>query len=146
MTSTRPYLVRAIYEWIVDNDMTPHLIVDATMDGVSVPTEYVEDGTIVLNAGPTAVRDLELGNEWLSFNARFAGVARDIFVPIEAVQAIYARENGQGMYFGEPQAGEIGETAEADAALPPVSSQDASESTDTPPRPQGGPPNLRVIK
>ena len=101
MTSSRPYLIRAMYQWIVDNSMTPHILVDANKDTVQVPQQYVNDGKIVLNIGPMAVQALTLGNEEVSFHARFSGSAMDVLVPTEQVLAIYARENGQGMMFGE---------------------------------------------
>lgn len=103
MTSSRPYLMRALYEWIVDNALTPHLVVFAKGDGVEVPQQYVnKDGQIVLNVAPTAVMGLDLGNDAVSFNARFGGIPTDIYVPCTAVLGIYARENGQGMMF-EPE-------------------------------------------
>jgi stringent starvation protein B len=104
MTSSKPYLLRALYEWIIDNDLTPHIIVDTQVAGTDLPEHDVQDGRLVLNVSPMATRGLELGNEAVSFQARFAGVSRDIFLPIHAVLAIYARENGQGMMFsgGEP--------------------------------------------
>ncbi|MEM7542013.1 MAG: ClpXP protease specificity-enhancing factor [Pseudomonadota bacterium] len=101
MTSTKPYLIRACYEWIADNGLTPYILVDASMAGVEVPLEQVEDGKIVLNVGMTAVRDLELGNDWISFSARFSGVAHSIVAPVTAVLAIYAKENGKGMALPE---------------------------------------------
>ena len=97
MTSTRPYLLRAFYEWIVDNRCTPHVVVDATREGVEVPREYVEKGQIVLNISPTSVVGLELGEDWVSFSARFGGVARQIMVPVAAVLGIYARETNRGI-------------------------------------------------
>ena len=106
MTSTRPYLVRALYEWIVDNGLTPHVLVDAMADQVEVPQQFVEDGKIVLNMTPNAVRDLDIGNEFLSFSARFAGKPQHILAPISAVLAIYAKENGEGMAFPEEQSNE----------------------------------------
>lgn len=99
MNSSRPYIIRAIYEWIVDNDCTPHLLVDVEVEGVDVPQSYVSDGQIVLNISPTAVVGLEMGNQFVLFNGRFGGVATDIMVPIKAILGIYARENGQGMVF-----------------------------------------------
>jgi len=99
LNSSRPYIIRAIYDWIVDNDCTPHLLVDVEVDGVDVPQSYVSDGQIVLNISPTAVVGLEMGNQIVSFNGRFGGVATDIMVPIKAILGIYARENGQGMVF-----------------------------------------------
>ena len=103
MTSSRPYLLRAVYEWIADNDLTPQIVVDAQRDQVQVPTTYVRDGRIVLNISPTAVRELSLGNEWVAFSARFDGTAFDVVVPVDAVLAIMARENGTGMSFPEPR-------------------------------------------
>ncbi|MEL0087308.1 MAG: ClpXP protease specificity-enhancing factor [Halieaceae bacterium] len=99
MTPSRPYIVRAIYEWIVDNDCTPHLLVDATCHGVIVPETFVKDGQIVLNISSAAVVGLQIDNERVSFNGRFGGQPRDVEVPIAAVLGIYARENGQGMVF-----------------------------------------------
>ncbi len=101
MTSSRPYLARALYEWILDNGLTPYLLVDATVPGTVVPQDFVQDGKIVLNISPSAVRGLDISNEAVSFNARFRGVAQDVYVPILAVLAIYARENGHGMVFAE---------------------------------------------
>lgn len=106
MTSSRPYLIRALYEWIVDNDMTPHLLVDVGAPEVQVPLEYVEEGKIVLNVSPASVRELELGDEYIMFSARFSGRAMEIVVPVSAVDAIYARENGQGMAFPDEPEGD----------------------------------------
>lgn len=103
MTPSRPYLVRAINEWLVDNNLTPHVLVDATRPGVQVPAGYVQDGRIVLNVAPGAVRDLFIRNEALSFSARFGGTPMLVHVPMSAVLAIYARENGQGMFFDESE-------------------------------------------
>lgn len=105
MNSAQPYLIRAIYDWIVDNQQTPHLLVEVTSDQVQVPRQYVEDGLIVLNVSPNAVRDLELGNDVIRFSARFGGVPQSISVPVDAVQAVYARENGQGISLVELGAG-----------------------------------------
>jgi len=99
MTSNRPYLVRALYDWIVDNELTPHILVDAEFPHVRVPPHTVRQGKVVLNVGPNAVRDLMLDNEQITFSARFGGQPFMVFVPVAAVQAIYARENGQGMMF-----------------------------------------------
>jgi len=103
MSQTRPYLVRAFYEWIVDNDCTPHIVVNAEAKGVDVPQEYVENGQIVLNVSMTAVQSLLLGNDAISFQARFGGVAYHIYVPMNTVIAIYAKENGRGMVFAEDE-------------------------------------------
>ncbi len=99
MTSNRPYLLRALHEWILDNGLTPYILVDASVSGVQVPTEYVREDSIVLNISPDAIRELVISNEWVQFNARFNGQAMNVAVPMPAVQAIYARENGQNMVF-----------------------------------------------
>lgn len=127
MTSSRPYLVRALYEWIVDNGLTPYILVDADYEGLEAPVEYADNGKLVLNIAPRAVRDLNVGNDYISFNARFGGVARDVHVPVPAVMAIYARENGQGMLFSERD----------DGGEPPP---------DGPQSGKGGRPMLRVVK
>lgn len=106
MTSSRPYLLRAIYQWIVDNGLTPHILVNAEDEQVQVPRQYVEQGKIILNIAPMAVHGLTLGNEDVTFNARFGGTPMDIYVPMGRVLAIYARENGQGMMFGEDEDGD----------------------------------------
>lgn len=99
MTPSRPYIMRALYEWIVDNDCTPYMLVDAMLEDVMVPQQFVKDGQIVLNISPGAVVELNIANDAVSFNGRFGGVATDIYVPVAAVIGIYARENGQGMVF-----------------------------------------------
>ena len=106
MTSTRPYLIRAFYEWIVDNNCTPHIVVNADILGTDVPREYIDGGQIVLNIAMSAVQSLSLGNELIHFQARFNGIAREVNIPIKAVMAIYARENGRGMVFTEDDDGE----------------------------------------
>ena len=124
MKSSRPYLVRALYEWILDNACTPYLLVDATVAGVEVPQQYVKNGQIVLNVAPGAVAGIDMSNDDIRFRGRFSGVAIDVFVSIGAVLGIYARENGQGMVFEPEQA-------------PPPSSDD---------EPRSGKPSLRVVK
>lgn len=99
----RPYLLRAYYDWLVDNDFTPYLVVDATYWGVNVPVEYVQDGQIVLNLSANATGNLQLANDFIQFNARFKGVSRELYIPMGAALAIYARENGDGVMF-EPEA------------------------------------------
>lgn len=133
MTSSRPYLLRALYEWIVDNGHTPHMLVDATKQGVLVPEAFVEEGRIVLNIDPAAVRTLELGNDAVSFGARFGGQGLEVYVPISAVLGIYARENGHGMLFPELEA---------------VGNLGGDEPEDDPPTPEPPSPRgkLRVIK
>lgn len=101
MTSSRPYLLRSLNEWIYDNDMTPHIVVDALQKDVIVPTEFVSSGKIVLNVSANAVHSLTIDNDFMSFSARFSGKAMDVIVPIHAILAIYAKENGQGMVFTE---------------------------------------------
>ncbi len=99
MTSSRPYLMRALNDWILDNKMTPYIVVDATHKDVQVPLQYVDGGKIVLNLSPSAVRDLLIDNRRVLFSARFGGVSMDVIVPIQAVLAIYTKESGQGMIF-----------------------------------------------
>ena len=99
MTSNRPYLLRALYEWISDNSMTPHILVDAGFNGVDVPEQAVQKGKVILNIDNAAVNELEMGNEWLTFTARFSGRKYAVSVPLEAVLAVYSKENGQGMMF-----------------------------------------------
>ena len=101
MNSYRPYLIRALHEWICDNGLTPHLLVDAEAPGVSVPPSAVQDGRVVLNVAPRAVMGFSIDQDFVHFSARFGGVSHDIWVPIDAVLAIYARENGQGMMIPE---------------------------------------------
>jgi len=131
MTSSRPYLVRAIYQWIIDNGMTPHLLVDVSVDGVQVPSEHVQNGKIILNIAPMAITGLVLGDTEITFSARFSGKSQGLYVPIEAVLAVYAKENGQGMMFSED-----------DGA---VSATDGDDDTDPDPdKPKR--PSLRVVK
>lgn len=101
MTSCRPYLLRATYEWIIDNDMTPFILVDANVENVHIPRNYVANGKIILNISPSAVQALEIGNDVLKFDARFNGSPMTIVAPIHATLAIYAKENGRGMVFSE---------------------------------------------
>jgi len=137
VTSSKPYLIRALYDWIVDNGCTPHLVVEARDERVRVPTQYVKDGAIVLNIAPGAVRDLVLGNDYISFNARFGGVAQDVMFPVGAARMIYARENGQGMALPDEQA-DSGPDSGPDDGAPP---------TPTAPGPGGGTrPQLRRVK
>jgi stringent starvation protein B len=100
MTPSRSYLLRALHEWILDNDSTPHMVVDATLNDVMVPERFISDGQIVLNIAPGAVEGLSLGDDAVEFNARFGGVPMHVYVPILAVMAIYAKESGEGMGFG----------------------------------------------
>jgi stringent starvation protein B len=144
-TSTRPYLVRAIYEWCTDNGYTPYIVVSVNAD-VRVPMEFVKNGEMVLNVSFDATSGLQLGNEFIEFKGRFGGVARDIFVPVGRVSAIYARENGQGMAFP------VGDLAAAQASgagiAPEVTSVAADEQTppETPPPGSRAKPVLTRIK
>jgi len=99
MTSTKPYLMRAIFEWAEDNDFTPQVLVNAEAEGVEVPAAHVVDGQIVLNISSSAVQLHVMDNDCLSFSARFGGVEQDIFLPIDSILAIFARENSQGIFF-----------------------------------------------
>lgn len=105
MTSNRPYLARALFDWIVDNNCTPYIVLSAELPGVEVPLDYVEDGKIVLNVSPTAVRDFHIANDTVSFDSRFAGRSHRIRSPIGGLLAIYAKETGQGMAFEEESDG-----------------------------------------
>lgn len=138
MTSHRPYLLRALYEWIADNGMTPHVLVDAQQPGVRVPSHTVKDGRVVLNIAERAVAALELDNESVRFTARFGGVSHPVVVPIPAVLAIYARETGQGMALPE------------DVASGPGDSDDGSPgpdgNDDAPPTGPKRGAHLRVVK
>lgn len=104
-TPRRPYLLRAMHEWMTDNGQTPHLVVDATVDGVVVPRQYVRDGKIVLNVGHSATAGLMMKNDYVTFSARFAGTPFEVRLPVAAVLGIYARETGQGMIFSEDDRG-----------------------------------------
>jgi len=165
-TSTRPYLIRALYDWCTDNGLTPYVAV-LVDDTVQVPREYVKNGEIVLNISFDATSSLKLGNDFIEFKARFAGTARDIMVPVNRVIAIYARENGQGMAFPVPVAGGATQEPAAGKAPSPLSSVPAAgvgeeeskvvqlvnpEAGDDmpdgePPRPPSGPrPALKRVK
>ena len=139
MTSSRPYIVRALYEWILENDCTPYVLVNAMADRVQVPQQFVKNGQIVLNISPIAIMDLLVENEAVSFNGRFAGVPMEIYVPIGAVMGIYAKENGQGMMF------DIEETS---PEPPPKKSfkPKAVESSQSPKRSGDSKGGLRVVK
>lgn len=102
MTSRRPYLLRALYEWILDNNCSPYLLVDTRLPETVVPLQHVKDDKIVLNLSPSAIRGLEMGDEYIMFSARFSGAPMEVIVPIEAILALYASENGEGMVFGVP--------------------------------------------
>ena len=136
MNSSRPYLIHALYDWIIDNECTPYILVNAKVPGVDVPREHIKEGRIILNLSTAAVQDLSIGNEAVDFNGRFAGVARRVYVPITAILGIYARENGQGMIFeSEKIASEPSGPTEADETGSPQT-KPASQSA-VPRRPPG---------
>ena len=150
MSSQRPYLLRALYEWVVDNGMTPHVLVDATQPGVRVPAHAVKDGRIVLNIAERAVGGLRMDNDALRFSARFGGVSQSVLVPLHAVIAVYARETGQGMALPDdprtaaaPMAADPATAAEADAPPPGDKGPDGPDSPSEPPK-RGG--HLRIVK
>lgn len=124
MSSSVPYLLRAVHDWILDNGCTPYLVVDAAVDGTVVPLEYVKDGQIVLNISPTAIRDLKMTSESVEFSGRFSGTAYLVYAPMEAILGVVAKENGEGMWFPREE-----------AAVPPLA-----------PGPPKGPPELKVVK
>ncbi len=99
MTPSKPYLIRGLYQWLLDNQATPYILADASSDGVMVPRSIASDGKVVLNLSPSAIQNLEMTNDYISFSARFNGVAQDIYCPIASILAIYAQENGEGMMF-----------------------------------------------
>lgn len=133
LTSRRPYLVRAMHEWITDNGQTPHLVVDATLAGVEVPRAYVKDGRIILNVGWQATQALRLGNDFIEFSARFGGTPHQVRVPLAAVTGIYARETGQGMLFQGDDA--------PPPPQPPATTTNGGAASDT-----GRRAKLRVVK
>lgn len=130
MTSNRPYLLRALYSWITDNNMTPHVLVDAEVTGVEVPLQAIQKGKVILNIDQAAVHELELGNEWLTFSARFSGKRHSVTVPVDAILAIYSKENGQGMMF-----------AQEDESEPPTDPDDDGSGLKAIRR-----PHLKVVK
>ncbi|UZR30078.1 ClpXP protease specificity-enhancing factor [Methylococcus mesophilus] len=103
MIPLKPYLIRAVYDWLVDNDFTPYLLVDAEAPSVNVPRQYVQEGRIVLNLRPQAVQHLDMSNSEVTFSARFGGAPTSVYIPVSAVMALYARENGQGMVFDQDE-------------------------------------------
>jgi stringent starvation protein B len=136
MIPTKPYFIRALYDWIVDNTCTPYLLVNASDSRCVVPVQFVRDGMIVLNLAPAAIKALQMGNEFIMFSARFGGVAHEITVPIDSVRAIYAKENGRGLAF-EEDAAEDKKTVAGDA----------EEAPRIEPEPKAkSPPRLTIVK
>ena len=127
ITPTRPYMVRAIYQWIEDNALTPYLMVDATADNVQIPREHVQDGRIVLNIASRATGNMSMGNDYINFSARFGRVSQEIWVPLTAVMGIYAKENSQGMFF---------DASEYDNYQSTTSQQTSENATDDNTRPK----------
>lgn len=138
MKPRRPYLLRAMHEWISDSGCTPHVVVDATVAGVEVPQQYVKDGKIVLNISGSATAQLVLGNDGISFNGRFGGASMSVRIPVEAVLAVYARETGQGMVFAEEAPTPGGE--------PPSGPTGPSGSSGSDAKPGTARPKLTVVK
>ncbi len=153
MKPRRPYLLRALYEWIVDSEEVPNILVDAEIDGVVVPNEHVRDGQIVLNISPQAVRNLNLGNDYVMCEGRFSGRSFELILPIESIRAIYCRDSGQGLAFDDEDLNqdldqEFDQNGTAD---PRSEAGDASEDRlDTgggikSGKPQGEKPKLRLV-
>jgi len=136
MTSHRPYMIRALNEWILENNCTPYILVNAYAEGVSVPQSFVKDGQIILNISPVAVQGIVISNDGIEFNGRFGGIPTRVYVPIWAVLGIYAKENGQGMIF------------ETDDPIPepPSSGPDPKSASETANKPKPGKPSLRIVK
>lgn len=140
MSSSKPYFIRALYEWVVDNNCTPHILVNAHVAATQVPQQHVnKDGQIILNISPSAVKDFFMDNTAISFNARFSGVANNLYIPMAAILGIYARENGQGMMF-EPEADPTPPPA---APTPPAAPSPVGASAGSPSAKR---PGLRVVK
>jgi stringent starvation protein B len=136
--SRRPYLLRAMHEWISDSDCTPHIVVDASMKGVDVPRQYVRDGKIVLNLSWNATGQLSMGSDEICFNGRFGGASMTVRIPVDAVLAVYARETGQGMIFAEDDSGP--------PPQPPEPTQPPKDRPPEPPQKPAGRAKLKVVK
>lgn len=142
LTPNRPYLLRAYYDWLMDNQLTPHVVVDAFVEGTQVPQQYVKDGQIVLNIAAGAVGNLQISNECVEFNARFGGVPQQVMLPMASIVAIYARENGAGTVFDIEDAYLMDD--EVDSSLSVVETTDkAFEPTDEPSKRRS---HLTVVK
>ncbi|CAG8998935.1 MAG: hypothetical protein CENE_00899 [Candidatus Celerinatantimonas neptuna] len=153
MTPNRPYLLRAFYDWLLDNQLTPHLVVDATKSGVEVPQQFIQNGQIVLNISPTAVGQFHMGMDDVSFSARFGGVPHQVYIPLGAVLAIYARENGAGTMFEPEPFYDEQDKLQTKAEDPKAVLHTVDESGEgklddhePPTPPTKGKPSLRVIK
>jgi stringent starvation protein B len=138
MNSSVPYLIRAINEWILDNQCTPYLILDVQVEGISAPMGYAKDGQLVLNISPLATRDLSINDEGVGFSGRFGGVAHEVYAPIGAVLGIVAKENSEGMWFPKDEPG---------PQQPPPTGGSGENSGGNPKKgPSKGPPRLQVVK
>lgn len=146
----RPYILKAYFDWLVDNDLTPYLVVNATYAGVKVPMDYVKDGQIVLNLSLNATGNLQLTPDFIQFNARFRGIVQDIFIPMGAAVALYARENGDGIMFEPEAAYEIDRVEEQPADFMHIVDEKSSVKTeqkaDKPSKATAKPSHLRIIK
>ncbi|GGI70666.1 stringent starvation protein B [Shewanella hanedai] len=139
MTPNRPYLLQAYYDWLMDNELTPHVVVDAYVPGTQVPQQYVKDGQIVLNITSSAVANLQIGHEYIEFNARFGGVPQQVVLPMAAIVAIYARENGAGTVFDLEDAYQL----EGEELEPGLSVVDAAKDEETDDGPETPDPKRR---
>ena len=138
MKSRRPYLLRAMHEWISDSDCTPHIVVDAGITGVDVPRQYVREGKIILNVSWNATGQLSMGSDEICFNGRFGGASMTVRIPIDAVLAVYARETGQGMIFADDESGP--------PPQPPEPTQPPTDRPPEPPQKPAGRAKLKVVK
>lgn len=136
MTSNKPYIIRALFDWILDNDLTPYLLVNAFAKNVMVPDGVENDGKVVLNLSPSAIRGLELGNEAILFSARFNGASENLYIPVSAVLAIYANENGEGMMFAEEPDDDANEDGTETEILTPAKSPENKKNK----------PSLKIVK
>lgn len=147
MTSNRPYLVRAIFDWICDNHLTPFVVARADAEGLKVPPSAIEEGRVLLNLGPSAVTRFEMGHQEISFLARFSGVSHYIVIPIAAVVALYARENGQGMMFPDDLQVAVGDAQSDDeAAASVLAGQELAAPTAEEPSPPKRGSHLKIVK
>ena len=141
MKSSRPYLLRGLYEWMLDNDATPHLMVDETLEGVQVPAGYGHEGILILSISPSAVRDLSMTNEDVSFSARFGGKPEHLWIPMAAVKGIFAKETGEGMQFVAEPGDPPGTTTE-----PFTSTEKSTHETERPTGRPPGRPGLKIVR
>ncbi len=146
MVSSRPYLIRAMHEWILDSDLTPYILVDANYKDVVIPLEYVEDGKILLNVSPGATQNLNLGNEFVIFSARFSGKAMEVSFPVDAALAVYAKENGRGMMFntdGSDDEPPSSDPAPSDPSAPGSTTSGTTQGSTPAPNKK---PSLKIVK